>query len=30
MTRMATMTIYGKKNEKILLLWNQKADDLES
>ena len=29
MTNMATMLIYGK-NLKNLLLWNQKADDLES
>ena len=29
MTKMATMAIYGK-NLKNLLLWNQKADDLES
>ena len=29
MTKMATMPIYGK-NIKNLLLWNQKADDLES
>ena len=29
MTKMAAMSIYGKK-WKILLLWNQKADDLES
>ena len=30
MTKMATMTIYGKKNEKLSFFWNQKADDLES
>ena len=29
MTKMAAMPIYGK-NLKNLLLWNQKADDLES
>ena len=29
MTKMATMPIYGK-NLRNLLLWNQKADDLES
>ena len=29
MTKMATMPIYGK-NLKKLLLWNQKADDLET
>ena len=29
MTKMATMPIYGK-NLKNLLLWNQKADDLET
>ena len=30
MTKMATMPIYEKKTWKIFLLWNQKADDLES
>ena len=30
MTNMATMPIYGKKNVKNLLLWNQKANNLES
>ena len=30
MTKMAAMPIYGKKHKKNLLLWNQKADDLES
>ena len=29
MTKMATMPIYGR-NLKTLLLWNQKANDLES
>ena len=29
MTKMAAMPIYGK-NLKNLLLWNQKADDLET
>ena len=30
MTSMAAMLIYGKKLKKNLLLWNSKADDLES
>ena len=30
MTNMATMPIYGKKKLKNLLLWNQKADDVET
>ena len=30
MKKMAAMPIYGKNMKKILLLWNQKADDLES
>ena len=30
MTNMVAMPIYGKNLKKNLLLWNQKADDLES
>ena len=30
MTKMATMPIYANNLKKNLLLWNQKADDLES
>ena len=30
MNNMAAMSIYGKNLKKNLLLWNQKADDLES
>ena len=30
MTNVAAMPIYGKNIKKNLLLWNQKADDLES
>ena len=30
LTKMAVMPIYGKNLKKNLLLWNQKANDLET